>query len=351
MGEQPLVGGARSSRSKETDNAHHSRYRLSASLWFRLASGGPDRPVDAGSRPERPGPRPADRQPVGDAGDHRAGRAFGGRTTRFGTGERVTVRRSADLDRPWHGNAERGGRHFFVRSGSATALSLSLAVLVLAGAIVAASAAQAETILHLTESASVSVHPDELVTDLRAESIAPTAAQAQSQVNATMSAALARARSVAGLTVSTGSYSVWRQPTDQTNRTERWQASQSMTIKGRNSDSVLGLAGDLQKSGLAMSQLSWQLAPDTAQHARADAMTKAIKGLRGRIDAAASLLDMAFASYQSISLDGPRPMPMPRGPMPAPMRASAEALPPSAEAADIDVSATVDADVVLKSRQ
>src|SRR5581483_9381281 len=95
-------------------------------------------------------------------------------------------------------------------------------------ALLAASPACAETLLHLSDSETVTVAPDELAASLRAEASSAKPADAQQRVNAMMADALARARQIAGVTVSTGGYSVWHVGPTPQDRTERWQASQSL---------------------------------------------------------------------------------------------------------------------------
>ena len=210
-------------------------------------------------------------------------------------------------------------------------------------------AVRAETILHLSETATVSVHPDELAASLHAEAIATTAAEAQRKVNASMADALARVRQVPGISASTGAYDVWRSGPNAQERSERWRASQVLELHGNDGATLLSLLGELQQQQLAIGQLAWRLAPETARRARQEATSEALKILRTRADEAAALIGLQFVSFKEVRLDNPRPPIMPRGSMAAPMSASAST-PPSAEAEDIAVSATVDADVVLETR-
>jgi uncharacterized protein YggE len=219
------------------------------------------------------------------------------------------------------------------------------AVTLILGILLAGPAA-ADTLLHLSESARVMVHPDELAASLRAEAVAATAAEAQTQVNAAMAGALALAHQVAGVSVTTGFYTVWPQteparPAEQ----QPWRASQTLELRGGNGAVLLTLVGALQQSGLAVSQLGWQMAAKTARHARAEATRQALSGLRARAEEAAGVLGLHFDSFREVRLDdAPRPHPMPM----RAMAASPAAAPPSAEAEDVPVEAGVEADVVLK---
>jgi predicted secreted protein len=210
---------------------------------------------------------------------------------------------------------------------------------------------RAETLLRLAETATVSVHPDELAASLRAQTVGATAAEAQAKVNAAMAGALARAKAVAGVAVATGGYNVYRLgPTgNDKDRTERWQGSQGLELKGHDGAAMLKLVGELQQAGLAVGQLGWRLSPEAMRKARAEATRQALAALRGRADDAAAALGLAFDSFKEVRLDSVPPAPGLRMAMAAPMAAAAPA-PPSAEAEDVPVSATAEADIVLKPR-
>ena len=217
-----------------------------------------------------------------------------------------------------------------------------------------AGAAQAQpasspTILHLSETATVPSHPDELAATIRAEVVAPTPADAQQRVNKMVADALARAHQVPGVTVSTGNYSVWRVGPTPQDHTERWQAGQTIALHGRDGTPLLKLVGELQQKGLALNQLGWRLSEEATRAARQQALAEALKALRGRADAAADLIGLQFDQFKEVRLDTPRPPPMPRMMMAAPAQAK-DFAPPSAEAEDITVNATAEADVLLKPR-
>ncbi len=221
----------------------------------------------------------------------------------------------------------------------------------LAGTIVALCAAcpaLADTILHLSETATVQASPDELTGTLRAETTAPTAAEAQARVNTEMAAALTRARQVAGVTASTGAYAVWQpEPAHQSGASggaAQWRASQSLELSSHGGQTLLGLVGKLQQQGLAVGQLAWQLSQPASEAAHQRALRDALSRLRLRAEEAAGLLDLRFGSFKEVRL-GPSPVPV----FPHAMMAAA-APTPNAEAGPVDVSATVEADVVLLAR-
>jgi predicted secreted protein len=210
-----------------------------------------------------------------------------------------------------------------------------------------AHAAAAATVLHLSETAHVAVHPDELVASLSLEATNATPVGAQAQVNAGVSKALDLAKATQGVSVSTGFYRVWQtvKPTNE------WHASQQVELKQKGDGAaLLKLVGALQGQGLALQQVGWQVAPDTARHAQAEATKAALGGLRGRAEAAAEILGLRFVSFRQVNLEPGRPAPVPF-PRAVAMAASAESMPPpNAEAGDVDIEATVSADADLEPK-
>ena len=201
-----------------------------------------------------------------------------------------------------------------------------------------ASPAWARTVLHLSDTESVSVPPDTLVATLRAEASAPTAAAAQEQVNATIKAAVGRIDQVSGIKTQTQGYTAW-QPKQQ----GAWQASQSIQLSSSEGPTLLALIGQLQQSGLAISNLDWQLSPAAFRAAQGRATTAALGQLRQKAEAAAQTLGLRFDSFQRVDIATPEFMPVPR--MMA--MAAAAPTPPTAIAQDVPVTATVTADSVL----
>ncbi len=202
--------------------------------------------------------------------------------------------------------------------------------------------ARAETLLHLSATATVTVQPDELAASLLADAHEATPQAAQARVNAAITAALATAqgasgRAAQGVSVSTGSYSVWHveQPHP------AWQASQGISLHGADGGAILALVGRLQTQGLAVASLGWQVSAPAERRAHEEAEREAIAALRGRAAAAAKLLGLRFQEFRSVDLDpGSRPLPMGR------MMAAAVPM-PNAVASPVAISATVTAEAAL----
>jgi predicted secreted protein len=202
-----------------------------------------------------------------------------------------------------------------------------------------------DTRLSLSETATVTIAPDELQAVLHAEATAPTASEAQRAVNAAMADALARAKQAPGIVAATGGYGVYR---DTSSKPERWQASQTLALHSADGAALLTLVGALQQKGLAVDDLHWQLSDDATRKAQAEAMRRAIAALRAHVDEAAGLLGLSFVRFVSVQLQTP---PLFRPQMRAMAMATASSAPaptpPSAAAEDVPVSATVSAEASL----
>jgi predicted secreted protein len=216
------------------------------------------------------------------------------------------------------------------RAASHSALLLAL-LLPLAG--------HAETLLQLSETASIPAHPDELDATLRAEATGPTAQDVQSRVNAAIADALAQARSVQGVQVSTGYYNVFHQQQPR----NQWQGVQSLELRSHDGSALLDLVGALQGKGMVVAGLDWRLSDELGRSTREAATRQAVSHLQARAEEMAGLLGLRFDSFRTVRLDADRPPPFP-----GPRLLAAAA--PSAEAADITISATVSADVVLQPK-
>jgi predicted secreted protein len=208
----------------------------------------------------------------------------------------------------------------------------------------AQAAATEATLLRLTETGEVTRAPDELRLTLRAEARGGNAAAVQAQVNRAAQAALARAGGVAGLRATTGGY--W---TNRDGESRQWTASQTLSLRATDPTPALELAGALQGEGLLMDGMAWTLSPEAARMARQQAGQQAIEALRARAGAVAAQLGMEVAGIRQLSLDTPE-APMPRMAAMA-MRGKAEAGPPPASAPeDVTITATAQAEVLLRPR-
>jgi predicted secreted protein len=208
-----------------------------------------------------------------------------------------------------------------------------------------------DTMLRLAETVTVMVSPDELAASMRAEALAPNPQEAQRRVNELMRDTLDIARRASGVTISTGGYNVWRVGITPQDRNERWQAGQSVNLTGKDPEAMLRLVGELQQKGLVQGNLVWRLSRDKERAARKDATRQALSGLRGRAEDAAEILGLRFASFREVRLDSVAPPPViPRQQGVVARASMAAAQQPSTEAEDLPVTASAEADIVLKPR-
>jgi uncharacterized protein len=215
-------------------------------------------------------------------------------------------------------------------------------------ACLAAPAAWADTILHLSVTASVMTMPDELVAQLTANADAPTAGAAQARVNQMVETALGAARGLTAVTASTTQYSVWHE----TDPKDVWHASQGMALRSKDGGGLLTLVGTLQQDGLAVGDLGWQLSPAATEKSYEQAMGRAVDLLAARAGTVAGLLHLTLGGFQSVTVgrDGGPPV-QPMGVMRMMAAAPVAAPPPSAQADVVTVSATVSGDARLLSAQ
>jgi predicted secreted protein len=206
-----------------------------------------------------------------------------------------------------------------------------------------------ETILHLAETATIMVPPNELFATLRAEAHHTKSAEAQARVNTLVRDATALAKDAKGIAVSTGAYSVWRIAPTQNDWSERWQASQAIRLVGSEPTTLLTLIGQLQSQGLTLAELQWRLTRDTARASRREATNRALAGLRARAEEAAEILGLRFTHFRAVRLDGAEPVAMPRPALLTTSRTS-DATAPIAEPADHPVTAQAQAEAVLLPR-
>lgn len=207
--------------------------------------------------------------------------------------------------------------------------------------------AQQDTLLRLSETAERSVRADQLVALLRAQATGGSATAVQEQVNRTVAAALEKARATQGVTVSTGGYWTWRTG----DRREQWQAGQELRLTAiEAAPALLDLVGTLQGQGLGVVRLSYEVSPAVQKREREAVTAEALVGLKERAERLAAVMGMQFTGFREVRVDAGR---FARPPMPAPMMAAAAdaaRTPPSAEPADVPISATVEGDAILKPR-
>lgn len=221
-------------------------------------------------------------------------------------------------------------------------------ILALAALVALAVPAQAqETLLRLSEAAERTVRADELHATLRATASGNAAAAVQQEVNRRMAGGLERARATAGVTVATGAYWSWRGG----ERNQTWTASQELRLTATDAaPALLELVGALQGQGFVIGSLAYEVSRPLARQTREAVTEEALAGLTARAERLAAALGLSFTGFREVRVDAPRgvPAPMPHAMMAA--RAGSSAPPPSAEPAEVPITAVVEGDAVLKLR-
>ncbi|MCZ8312084.1 MAG: SIMPL domain-containing protein [Magnetospirillum sp.] len=211
-----------------------------------------------------------------------------------------------------------------------------------------AATADAQTVLTLTESAEREIVQNRLTVSLRAEANAATAAAAQAEVNRRMEAAVARAKTVAGVTVQTGG--AWANEERVQGRPVRWRAVATLDLISSDAASLLALVGGLQETGLAISGMGFDLTREAARAAQ-DALTEeALVRLQARAARVAAALDRRVAAIRTIRIgETGNAMPQPRMALRA--AAMADAAPaPVAEPGRTSVRIDVEAEILLEPK-
>ncbi len=228
-------------------------------------------------------------------------------------------------------------------------LAVVPALALLASSALAAdtSAPNSVTIIHLSEKAERLMARDHLRAGLAVEVTGPVASQVQAEINRRMEAALAKAKAVATVKVSSGGYSVY--PQRDPGKPTVWHGQQTLNLESDAPADLLALMGDLQSQGLVAQGLTFEVKDETLREAQDGLTADALAQLRARAEKVAADLNMTVQQIRDVTVGnaegGARP-PMPVFAMRAGV-AAAPAPPPVAEPGDAQVSVTVQADVWL----
>ena len=206
--------------------------------------------------------------------------------------------------------------------------------------------APAQPIVSVSATATSDVANDRMHAMLRAEADNADAAQAASDVNARIGRALARARGVPGVDVSTTGYSSFQ--INEPNRPPSWRVSQTLVVDGGDFATLASLVSKMQTTdGLLLSGLSFTVSPATRRAAE-DALTQqAIRNWQRRAQSAAQGFGSAGDRVGRITIQSNefgRPQPMLRAAMSA---GDARAAPVAVEGGMSEVTVTVNGEAIL----
>jgi predicted secreted protein len=196
------------------------------------------------------------------------------------------------------------------------------------------------TVLHLSQTAERSVIRDLLRIELRVEETGADARSVQAAINRRMAAALDRVKQVQGVRVETGSYNVGEERPQ--NGPTRWRGSQSVILTGKDSDSMLKLAGALQSDGLSTSSLTYDTAPETVRGAEEDLTAEALAALDHRAASIADRMHLAVVRFRDVRVGNAE-----TGGGPVPRFAAMAVAAPVAEPGEATVRVTIEAELLL----
>ena len=199
----------------------------------------------------------------------------------------------------------------------------------------------------VSATAIASVANDRMVATMRSESDNPDPAIAASAVNARMAKALARARAVKGIEVSTLGYTTWQvfQKSE-----SRWHAGQTLQLVSADFTALSALVSSLQaEGGLTVSGINFMVSDGARRQAEEDLTQQAIAAWHARAQAAAR--GFGYESWHlgqaTVQSDSVRPQPMFR----AAGAMAASAAPIATEAGNTDVTVTVTGEALLDAQK
>ena len=222
-------------------------------------------------------------------------------------------------------------------------------IFVVAGVFCAAVPARAQTELNLAATGQKLVEPDEMTASLQVQAASVRAATAQADVNSAMQKALALAKGVAGVTATTGSYSVYEDGSDNA-KPPVFRASQSLQLAmpapgGVPPDGFAALVGQLQQNGLLLNNLDGDLSGSGQESAEQSAIADAIGRIQAQAAMIAGELKKNVGEIKTLNVNVNMPQVAMRAPRAMMMAA---AMPPPQAAPDkVTVQANVSATIEL----
>lgn len=208
-----------------------------------------------------------------------------------------------------------------------------------------------QVILNISATVRQEVEQDLLVATLQYSAENRDAKVLQNEINEAMQKALKRAQKEDKeiVKINTGAYNVYER-TDSRTKVRKWYGQQSITVKSKDSEKILKLAGDLQEMGLKMTGLNYTLDPKTAVKVQDDLMEDAIKELTARADRVAKALGKSSAEIRELNTSSQSYMPQAKHYARAEMAmmAADSMAAPVAAAGEDTISMTVNGRAIIK---
>jgi predicted secreted protein len=202
-----------------------------------------------------------------------------------------------------------------------------------------------QPVLTVSATTTTNVANDRMHAWLRAEAESADAAQAGSDVNARMAAALTRAKGVRGVDAATSAYSTY--PVESKDGAPRWRVSQTLTLQSSDFLALSALVSRLQADdGLLVSGMSFSVSPQTQRTTENELIGEAIRAWQERAQVAAQGFGGGMWRPGHVAIqtnEGGRPQPMMR------VQALAAAAPVNVEGGRSEVTVTVSGEVILET--
>ena len=170
----------------------------------------------------------------------------------------------------------------------------------------------------------------------------------QNEINTVMQKALKEAKGTDNVKVETGAYQVY-ETTDPRTKERKWQGQQAITLKSKDADALLTLAGKLQGMKLTTTGLNYVIDPETAAQVQDSLMEAALIKLQKRADRAAKAMNKSTADLRTVTTQNASVPYRPTHSRAMMMEsAAADMAMPVASAGDTTISLTVTAQAILK---
>jgi len=160
-----------------------------------------------------------------------------------------------------------------------------------------------QVILNISATERREVEQDLLVATLNYTATNKNSRELQNEINKAMAKALDVVKKEKSVKVNTGSYQVY-ETTEPRTKEKKWRGSQSLTIKSKDAETVLELAGKLQDMKLNMNGLNYTLSPETAIEVQDSLMEDALKQLQTRANRAAKAMGKSTAELRDVNVQG-----------------------------------------------
>lgn len=237
---------------------------------------------------------------------------------------------------------------------------LSLSILTSANASDVVALPDGHTALNISATETVQVDEDTLVATLRIQEEAKDAKSVQKTINEAMLKAVALVKKYPSLKIETGSYYVrpnyrYIKVKDENNKRilDKWNGSQTLTIKSEVSEDVLNVTGKIQEMGFMMNGLNYTLSQKKHEETRDGLMEITVTKLRDRAMRVAKALGKSDVDVVEINVDSnnhrPRPVYARAKNMEMMAMSADSAMPaPTAEAGETTVSMSITARAIIK---